>query len=202
MIGNRTVFMKACQLMRGIFAFSVVFLTSPLLAEPAAPPIAAELERQGPDIDIYALMSGSCPTLKVGGQNFACKTIGFFHGLHGRVSFAVVVDDPADDHHIVSFSGPGGERTVNNVLNLPVDRVFLNSKDRPKEDGVPVPLPVTSTGSCKQIGSLAARQISAISCSATDGDGKTYELQFKSDGSPIMVRRIKQSPIGSQDPFE
>ncbi len=202
MIGNRIVLMKACQLTRGILAFSFVCLTTPLLAEPAAPPIAAELERQDPDIDIYALMSGKCPTLKIGGQDFACKTMGFFHGLHGRVSFTVVLDDPGDDHHIVSFSGAGGQRTANNILNLPVDRVFLNSKDRPKEDGVPVPLPVTSTGSCMQVGSLAARHISAISCRATDEHGKTYELQFQSDGSPIMVRRIKQSPVGSQDPFE
>ena len=34
--------------------------------------------------------------------------------------------------------------------------------------------------------------------SFSDDHGKTYELQFQSDGSPIMVRRIKQSPIGSQ----
>ena len=201
MTTNRTVIMKASQLTCGIFA-SFVCLTSPLLAEPAMPPIAADLEHQEPDIDIYALMTGNCRTLKVGAQNFACKTIGFFHGLRGRVSFTVVLDDPSDDHHIVSFSGRGGQRTENNVLNLPIDRVFLNSKDRPKQDGVPVPLPVASTGSCKQVGSLATRQISAISCSATDGHGKTYELQFQSDGSPIMVRRIKQSPIGSQDPFE
>jgi hypothetical protein len=202
MIGNRTVIVKACQLTYRIVAFSFLCLTSPSLAETAVPRIAADLERQDPDIDIYALMTGSCPTLKVAGQNFGCKTIGFFHGLHGRLSFTVVIDDPADDNHIVSFSGPGGERTVNNVLNLPVDRVFLNSKDRPREDGVPVPLPVASTGSCKQVGSLAARQISTISCSATDDHGKTYELQFQSDGSPIMVRRIKQLPVGSQDPFE
>ena len=174
-----------------------------MLAEIAPPQIAADLERQDPDIDIYALMTGNCPTLKVAGQNFACKTIGFFHGMHGRVSFTVVLDDPADDNHIISFSGPGGERTPNNVYNLAVDRVFLNSKDRPKADGVPVPLPVVSTGSCKQVGSLVSRQISSIACSATDGHGKTFELQFQSDGSPIMVRRIKQSPVDSQDnPFE
>ena len=202
MIGNGTVFMKSCQLTYRIVAFSFLCLTGPSLAEPAVPPIAADFERQNPDIDIYALMTGNCPTLKVGGQNFACKTIGFFHGLQGRVSFTVVLSDPADDHHIISFSGPAGQRTVNNVLNLPVDRVFLNSKDRPKKDGVPVPLPIESTGSCKQFGSFAARQISAIYCTATDDRGKTYELQFQSDGSPIMVRRIRQSPIGSQDPFE
>lgn len=186
-----------------ILAFALVCLASPSPAQTSPPPIAADLERQDPDIDIYALMTGRCPKLKIAGQNFGCKTMGFFHGMHGRLSFTVVIDDPADDNHIVSFSGQGGERSVNNVLSLPVDRVFLNSKDRPKADGVPVPLPVVSRGSCKQVGSLVARQISSISCSAADDRGKTYELQFESDGSPIMVRRIKQSPVGSQDnPFE
>src|SRR6516165_7267955 len=194
--------MQSCRLISRIISFLFVGLASPLLAEIAPPRIAADLERQDPDIDIYALMTGKCPTLKIAGQNFPCKTIGFFHGMHGRVSFTVVLDDPADDYHIVSFSGPGGERSDNNVYNLSVDRVFLNSKDRPKADGVPVPLPVVSKGTCKQVGSFAARQISAISCSATDGHGKSFELQFESDGSPIMVRRIRQSPIDSQNPLE
>ena len=198
--------MKSCQpnwsLRHWVFALCLVGLAGPSPAQTAAPAITADLERQDPDIDIYALMTGKCPTLKIAGQNFPCKTIGFFHGMHGRVSFTVVLDDPKDDYHIVSFSGPGGERTDNNVYNLLVDRVFLNSKDRPKADGVPVPLPVVSKGSCKQVGSFAARQISAISCSATDGHGKSFELQFESDGSPIMVRRIRQSPIDSQNPLE
>jgi hypothetical protein len=195
--------MQSCRLISRIISFLFVGLASPLLAEIAPPRIAADLERQDPDIDIYALMTGKCPTLNIAGRNFACKTIGFFHGMHGRVSFTVVLDDPSDDNHIVSFSGPGGQRTVNNVYNLAVDRVFLNSKDRPKADGVPVPLPVVSTGNCKQVGNLVSRKISSIVCSATDGQGKTFELQFESDGSPILVRRIKQSPVDAQDnPFE
>jgi hypothetical protein len=195
--------MKSCRLVSRIIPFLFVCLARPLLAEIAPPQIAADLERQDPDIDIYALMTGKCPTLNIAGRNFSCKTIGFFHGMHGRVSFTVVLDDPSDDNHIVSFSGSGGQRTVNNVYNLAVDRVFLNSKDRPKADGVPVPLPVVSTGNCKQVGNLVSRQISSIACSATDGHGKSFELQFESDGSPILVRRIKQSPVDSQDnPFE
>jgi hypothetical protein len=185
-----------------IYALVLLALTSPLLAEAAPPPMAADIERQDPDIDIYALIPGHCPTLKIAGQNFACKTIGFFHGLHGRVSYTVVLDDPADDNHVISFSGPGSRQAVANFYYLSVDRVFLNSKDRPREDGVPIPLPVTSTGNCKQVGSLLARQISSIACNATDGDGKTYEVQFKSDGGPILVRRIRASPADSPDPPE
>ena len=201
MIGDGNLLMKSCRLIRGILAFSIVCVTGPLLAQTIQPQIA-NIERQDPDIDVYALMTGSCPTLRIAGNSFRCKTIGFFHGLHGRVSFTVVVDDPADDSHIVSFSGPGSRQAAANVYNLAVDRVFLNSQDRPREDGVPVPLPVTSTGNCKQIGSLGKGVISSITCNATDGQGKTFELQFQSDGTPIKVRRIKASPADSQDPFE
>jgi hypothetical protein len=201
MIGDGTLLMKSCRLTHGILAFSIVCATSPLLAQTIQPQIA-NIERQDPDIDVYALMTGNCPTLKIAGNNFRCKTIGFFHGLHGRVSFTVVVDDPADQSHIVSFSGPGSRQSAANVYNLAVDRVFLNSQHRPRADGVPVPLPVASTGSCKQIGNLGTGQISSVTCSATDGHGKSFELQFESDGSPIKVRRIKASPADSQDPFE
>ena len=194
--------MKSCGLMHGILAFSIVCATSPLLAQTIQPQIA-NIERQDPDIDVYALMTGNCPTLKIAGNNFRCKTIGFFHGIHGRVSFTVVLDDPSDDNHIVSFSGPGSRQAAVNVYNLSVDRVFLNSKERPRENGVPVPLPVASTGSCKQIGNLVTGLVSSIACNATDGQGKTFELKFQSDGSPIKVRRIKASPVDSQDdPFQ
>jgi hypothetical protein len=73
--------------------------------------------------------------------------------------------------------------------------MLLNSKDRPKVDGLPVPSAELSAGSCKQIGSFAAARVSSISCSATDQDGKKYELQFESDGSPIILRTIKQVPL-------
>ena len=143
MIGDGTLLMKSCGLMHGILAFSIVCATSPLLAQTIQPQIT-NIERQDPDIDVYALMTGNCPTLKIAGNSFRCKTIGFFHGLHGRVSFTVVVDDPADKSHIVSFSGPGSRQSAANVYNLAVDRVFLNSQHRPRADGVPVPLPVAT----------------------------------------------------------
>jgi hypothetical protein len=200
--------MKSCQpglnsRFRGlVFGLVLAFAASPLLAQTVAPPLA-NIERQDPDIDIYALMSGKCATLKVAGQTFPCKMVGFFHGMHGRVSFTVVLDDPTDDNHIVSFSGENGQRSDNNVYSLPVDRVFLNSKDRPKADGMPVPLPVESKGSCTQVGSIAVRQISSISCSATDSAGKRYELKFEPDNdAQVMVRRIRSSPVDSRNPFE
>jgi hypothetical protein len=71
--------------------------------------------------------------------------------------------------------------------------MLLKSKDRPKVDGLPIPAVEPSTGACKQIGNFAAQQVSSISCTATDGSGKKYELQFESDGSPIKVKMIKSA---------
>jgi hypothetical protein len=171
------------------------------LAQTVAPVVPQELEKQDPDIDIYALMTGKCPTLKIAGRDYACKVVGFFHGEHGRVNFTVVLDDPTDSNHIISFSGMNGQRSDDNVYQLPIDRMLLNSKDRPKTDGMPVPRVELSAGSCKQVGSFAARLISSITCTASDKHGKTYELKFVSDGSPMAVTRIRQTSVSSQDPF-
>jgi hypothetical protein len=188
--------------LRGLLsAVAMVFLASPSVAQTVAPVLPEQLEQQDPDIDIYALMTGRCPTLKVAGRDFACKVVGFFHGEHGRVNFTVVLDDPADANHIISFSGKNGQRSDDNVYQLAVDRMLLNSKDRPKADGMPVPRVELSSGTCKQVGSFATRLISSISCTAADKQGKRYELQFVSDGSPMTVTRIRQTTVSSQDPI-
>jgi len=186
----------------GLFsAVAMVFLAGPSVAQTVAPVLPEQLEQQDPDIDIYALMTGKCPTLKIAGRDFACKVVGFFHGEHGRVNFTVVLDDPADANHIISFSGKNGQRSDDNVYQLAVDRMLLNSKDRPKADGMPVPRVELSSGTCKQVGSFATRLISSISCTAADKQGKRYELQFVSDGSPMTVTRIRQTTVSSQDPI-
>jgi hypothetical protein len=190
--------------LRGIFlAAAIACVAGPSAAETLARGLIDQIERADPDIDIYALMSGRCPTLKIAGRDFACRTVGFFHGEHGRVSFTVVLDDPADASHIISFSGTNGQRSQDNIYEMPVDSMLLKSKDRPKADGLPVPLVELSAGTCKQVGSFAARQISSISCSARDQHGQTYQLKFESDGSPIIIRRIRQTtaPNAAQDPF-
>jgi len=188
--------------LRGLLsAVAMVFLASPSIAQTVAPVLPEQLEQQDPDIDIYALMTGRCPTLKIAGRDFACKVVGFFHGEHGRVNFTVVLDDPADANHIISFSGKNGQRSDDNVYQLAVDRMLLNSKDRPKADGMPVPRVELSSGTCKQVGSFATRLISSISCAAADKQGKRYELQFVSDGSPMTVTRIRQTTVSSQDPI-
>jgi hypothetical protein len=73
--------------------------------------------------------------------------------------------------------------------------MLLNSKDRPKVDGLPVPLIESSTGLCRQLGIIATRQVSSITCAATAKDGRKFELQFESDGEPVTLRRIRQSAL-------
>lgn len=150
------------------------------------------------DVDLYALMSGTCRNVTVAGRSYSCKAVAYFHTLRGRSEFTVVLDDPADKSHIVSFSGESTERTQDNLFELAVDRMLLKSSDRPRVDGLPVPLVEMSTGSCRQVGSFITRQVSTITCAATDQGGKKYELSFESDGSPMTLRRLRQSSLPSE----
>lgn len=150
---------------------------------------------QEPYIDMVVGMSGQCSTLKIAGRNFACKAVRYFHGLRGRAYFTIVVDDPNDDSHVISFSGEDSSKKIGNLYELTIDRMMFNSKDRPKVEGVLVARAEVSTGLCKQRGDLAAKQISSVSCNALDKDGNRYELQFESDGSPITVQDIEQYPL-------
>ena len=168
----------------------------------AAPPASIESGRLDPNVDIYALMSGKCTRLHVAGRDFKCRAVAFFHFEQGRAKFTVALDDPADHSHIISFSGENGTRSQDNLYELPIDRVLLSSKNRPKVDGLPVPSVELSAGVCRQLGNFAAGQVSSIACAATDNSGGTYELQFVSDGSPITLRRVRQtSPSIRQTPF-
>lgn len=154
---------------------------------------ANELKPQTPDTDLFALMTGKCSTLKVAGRDFACRTIGYAHSLQGRAYFTIALDDPADQSHIISFSGEVSKRTNDTTYDLTIDRMLLNSKNQPKADGLPVPAVVKSAGRCVQLGSLVSGHISSIVCSATDKNGKKYDLRFESDGLPITVRHVNPS---------
>jgi len=180
------------RLSRQAFAVALIFLATPSAAEPSRG------SQQDPDTDIFALMSGKCSTLRVAGRDFACKSVAFFHGQQGRTNFTIALDDPADNSHVISFSGENGRREQDNLYELPIDRMLLSSKDRPKADGLPVPFVELSAGLCKQIGSFATGQISSISCTAMDNNGKKYELQFESDGSPMTVRRLRQYSLSAE----
>jgi hypothetical protein len=191
------------RLRRPVLAAILVCLASPCFAESStALPVNNPPAQQNSLVDMLALMSGHCKTLKVAGRSFACKTVAYAHGDKGRVNFAVAVDDPGDENHVVSFSGENGKRADDNSYELPIDRMLLNSKDRPKVDGLPVPAEQTSTGICRQTGNFAAKKVNDVTCSATDSDGRRYELLFVSDGKPVSVRRIRQSAPSIQDPFK
>ena len=165
-------------------------------------PLCAE-EPVKPDVDLYALMTGKCSRLTVAGRDFGCKIVAYFHSEKGRANFTVALDDPADDNHVISFSGEYGHRTEENLYVLAVDRMLLSDKHRPKADGLPIPSEVNSDGVCRQLGKFASREVSNITCSATDKVGKKYELTFESDGTPITLRRIRMSAptIRLQDPY-
>jgi hypothetical protein len=171
----------------------------------ATPAVASdELQRQEPDTIVFAMMSGKCSTLKVAGRDFACRAVAFFQTEEGRANFTVALDDPNDDSHIITFSGDNGRRPEANLYELPIDRMLLKSKDRPKADGLPVPTIESTAGMCTQVGNFVTLEVSSVSCTATDKNGKKYELQYQSDGAPMSVRRIKRMRVGSPavSPFD
>ena len=186
--------MKLC---RQAFALAIIFIAMPARAWD-------ELQRQEPDTVIFAMMSGKCSTLKVAGRDLACRAVAFFQTEEGRANFTVAIDDPGDDSHIITFSGDNGRRPEANLYELPIDRMLLKSKDRPKADGLPVPSVESSAGLCKQVGNFVTLELSSITCAATDKNGRKYELQYQSDGTPMAVRRIKRMRVGSPavSPFD
>jgi hypothetical protein len=191
--------MRPCWLAVTVALF---LLAPPVVAEPAGPvmAVASDPKAQEPDTDIFALMSGKCSTLKIAGRDFSCRTVGFFHNEEGRTNFTIAVEDPADSSHVISFSGENGRRDENNLYELPIDRMLLSSKDRPKADGLPVPSAELATGICRQVGNFALLQVSSVACSATDKNGRKYELKFESDGSPMILRRVRQYSLAAKKP--
>jgi hypothetical protein len=183
-------------------ASQALALATLLIAMPAF--ASDELQRQQPDTIIFAMMSGKCRTLKVGGRDLPCRAVAFFQTEEGRANFTVAINDPKDDSHIITFSGDNGRRPDANVYELPIDRMLLKSKDRPKADGLPVPAIEPATGLCRQVGNFVTLELTSISCTAIDRNGKSYELQYQSDGTPMAVRRIKRMRVGSPavSPFD
>ena len=169
------------RLCRHVFAAALVLLATPLVADPARPVtgVSNDAKPQEPDTDIFALMSGKCSTLKIAGHDFSCRTVGFFHSEEGRTNFTIAVEDPTDSSHVISFSGENGRRDEDNLYELPIDRMLLSSKDRPKADGLPVPSAELATGICRQVGNFALLQVSSVACSATDKNGRKYDLKIR-----------------------
>jgi hypothetical protein len=138
-------------------------------------------------------MSGKCSTLRIAGQDLKCRAVAFLQNEAGRAKYIVAIDDPDDASHVISFSGDNGRRPKDNAYELPVDRMLLQNKDRPKADGLPVALIELANGICRQVGSFVAKQISTVSCTATDKNSIKYEFEYESDGGPIEVLRISKT---------
>ena len=181
------------------------FAIAVMVAAPAVAQTPDYPDRDKPDIDLYALMSGKCSTLKVAGRDFPCRAVAYFHSEKGRANFTVALDDPDDHSHIISFSGENGRRTQADLYFLNLDRMELNSQDRPKVDGLPVPALAPADGACRQIGNFARLEVSSITCNATDKQGRQYQLKFESDGTPITLRRVrafKKTSPQTIDPYQ
>ena len=163
------------SLRRQLLALAIILLATPAVAE----------TREEPATVAFARISGKCSTLRVAGRGFACRAVSFYQTEIGRANFTIVLDDPSDSRHIITFSGDNGRRQ-DNTYELPVDRMLLKSKDRPKMDGLPVPAIETSTGMCRQLGSFVSGQISSIACHATDQSGRTYEVAMSAEAIPFL----------------
>jgi hypothetical protein len=159
------------------FTFIFVLLT-------AAPLFAAV------ETDLLAAMTGTCRMLKIAESDFLCSGVTFSHTPEGRSGFTIVVNDPNDDTHIITFSGENGKITQDNRYELTIDRMLIKSKNSAKVDGMLVPVIEIATGKCSQIGELVTWTVSSVSCLATGESGKRYEFHFDSDGSPAIVRKI------------
>lgn len=142
------------------------------------------------ETDLLAAMVGTCRILKIAESDFLCSGVTFSHTPVGRSGFTIVVNDPNDETHIITFSGENGKITQDNLYELTIDRMLLKSKNSAKVDGMLIPLIETATGKCSQIGKLITWTVSSVSCFATDEKGTRYEFHFESDGSPAIVRRI------------
>jgi hypothetical protein len=185
-----------------VAAVALISLPTALAVERAVADSAgpgASVERRAPDIDMFVSMAGRCSTLSVAGRDFTCTSVAFFHSLGGRSNFTIALNDPEDESHIISFSGEKVQQAQNNLFELSIDRMLLNSRERPKVDGLPTPAVEPSSGICRQIGSFATQQVSTISCVAIDGNSRKYELQFQSDGSPIKVQRIRVAELAEEE---
>jgi hypothetical protein len=164
--------------------------------EISAPVVAiASDKQQDYDIDLIVTMSGRCTVLKIAGRDLPCRAVKYFHSRAGRAYFTIAIDDPMDKSHVVSFSGENARREGESFYELAIDQMLLNSSERPKVDGLRVPLVEPSSGNCRQTGTLATGKISKISCVAADKNGRKYELQFDSDNQPIKLQRISQAPL-------
>jgi hypothetical protein len=190
---GRAIYGLAMRSRRLILIPAILCLAALLSAALAAAATGDEVY----DIDMIVTLSGKCTAFRAAGQNLPCRAVKYFHGESGRAYYTIAVDDPTDKSRVVSFSGDKARRDKSDFYELTIDQVMLVSRDRPLVGGVRVPRVEPSTGLCKQLGDIESKAIKSVSCTATDSGGRTYELQFETDGQPAMMQRITREPLES-----
>src|ERR1700722_18385188 len=98
MSNSPSITMRLC---RQVFTVAIILLATPSVAE---------CKRQKPTTDICVLISVKSSTLRIAGRDFACRAVAFFHSEQGRANFTIALDDPADNSHVISFSGETSRR--------------------------------------------------------------------------------------------
>jgi Fe-S cluster biogenesis protein NfuA len=187
-----------------VFIVALIWSAAPSVAKPFLVPFmervtpllmfaSGAIEQQEPDAVIFVRMSGRCNILRIAGDDYKCRAVTFLQNEEGRAKYTIAVDDPNDASHVISFSGDNGRRPQENLYELPIDRMLLQNKDRPKADGLPVASIELASGICKQIGSFNAQQISSVSCTAVDKNSRKYEFEYGSDGGDVTVLRIHKT---------
>ena len=162
---------------------------------PARPVVPIARDDENYDIDLIVTLSGKCTVFRAAGQSLPCRAVKYFHGESGRAYYTIAIEDPADKGRIISFSGDKARRDSNDFYELTLDQVLFSSKDRPLVGGVRVPRVEPASGTCKQLGDIESKQITSVSCIATDKAGRTYELQFQADGEPATIQKITRESL-------
>lgn len=168
-----------------------------ILAIPILFCAGADLCAQPSDIEISAFMKGRCQAA-VANKSYTCSPVSYII-TGSRALFTMVLDDPEDDGRAISFSGSrsDGAIALDKSYELPIDRMLVNSKARPRRNDLPVPLIQQATGKCVQTGDFAERQVRTVSCTAKNDQGIEYLLRFESDGSPMSVIRSKDERLAT-----
>ena len=171
---------------RAILAIPILFCTG------------AGLSAQPADIEISALMKGRCQAA-VANKSYTCRPVSYII-TGSRALFTMVLDDSEDDGRAISFSGSRSDGTIalDKSYELPIDRMLVNSKARPRRNDLPVPLIQQATGRCIQTGDFSGRQVRTVSCTAKNDQGIEYLLRFESDSSPISVIRSKDERLATE----
>jgi TonB family protein len=147
------------------------------------------------DVEVTAYLPGRCRTMTIAGPNLACKYVVYTRTKPGRAYFTVVLDDPNDPRHVLTFSGTEGRKPGYDQYELSIDRILHYSKAQPPIDGVPSPVVEPSSGICKQVGDFSARKLASLSCSTANPAGRSFTLEFVSDGTPIKVKSARDDQL-------